>query len=279
MSDQATQVTPDTSANPAPAPQGLATPTPAPSAPASAPNQEPVSGLDFIPEAYRQDPSFAKYKTQDDFFKGFQNLQKLVGQKQIVEGLKLPEENASEQELNDFYNKLGRPESADKYELPSDLQVPEGYNLDEVSQNFKSIAHKNGIPQKQAAALFKDFIEVEKQNFIKSQEQVKLSFDKAVIEAFGNEYKNDLGSAKKAAKALGIADKLDSEGLSANPTVLKVLAKLGEHYGEDSFEDGTSGSKETLLDEAERLQKSDLYQKGDKETHRKVEEIYQKVYG
>lgn len=236
------------------------------------------TSLDFIPEAYRQDPSFAKYKSQDEFFKGFQNLQKLVGQKQVVEGLKVPGDNATPEELNDFYLKLGRPESMDKYALPEDVKFHEGIDTEAEKKTISEIAFELGLSNKQAAGLMKKYAEKTNESFIKEEARIKETFDQAVVSAFGNDFQSGLGLAKKGAKSLGYAATLDEQGLSSNPVVLKILSELGKHVGEDSFENGSSESAESLLDEALKIQKSADYLAGDKVARRKVREIYQKVY-
>lgn len=270
-----TQATPATTADPQ-------TQTPSAGNPGSTAQPAPsASGLSFIPEAYRNAGWATKYTSEEDLWKGVDNMAKLVGQKQVVQGLQLPGEEASPEEVNAFYTALGRPESADKYELPKDLAVPEGYNIDEVSQNFRNLAHKNGIPQKQAAALFKDFIELENQNFQKSQETVTKDFEAALKTAFPQDAKTGLDLAKKGAKLVGGGDILDQAGLSTNPIVLQLCAKLGELSGESNFvkPDGNTDTKASILEEAKRIQATPEYQRGDKALHEKVSGMYKQVYG
>jgi hypothetical protein len=256
----------------APAPE--AAPAPAPEAnPSPAP-----AGLDFIPESYRSAPWATKYKSADDFFKGVDGMAQLIGKKEIVQGLQAPGAEAPDEEWGKFFNQIGRPESAEKYELPADLQAHEGLNLDEVKASFTSIAHKNGLTQKQAAGLFKDYVETLNQDFVKSQEQVKVSFQEVVNKTFPDNPKAGFDLAKRGAKAAGLLDKIDSEGLSLNPIVLQLSAELGKYVGEDTLESGkgTAESSESFVQEALRLQKSPEYWK-DKAVFNKVAELYEKA--
>ena len=276
MSEATTQVNPETSTT-TPATTAPETHTPATTTSQGLSTPAP-SALEFIPEAYRNEGWATKYKTPDELFKGISHMSKMMGQKQVVEGIQIPGEGATDEDYAKFYQSIGRPESPDKYSF-SEVQAHEGFDIESEKQGFAESVHKLGLTQKQADELFKIHISRTNEKFQASQAQVKETFDKALVTAFGNEFQKGLDSAKKGAKALGIADKLDSEGLSANPLVLQVLAKLGEYTGEDSLIDGGSGeSKESLLEEAVRLQKSQLYQSGDPATMRKVEEIYKKVY-
>lgn len=266
-----TQATPSTEPASTPA-------SPAAAAPASEPTPSQNSALEFIPEAYRNDPSFTKYKTQDEFFKGVQNLTKLVGQKQIVQGLQLPGENASEEEVSNFYKALGRPEASDKYTYAEDLKGYEGLDLDSEKKGFSEIAFQNGLTQKQADAVFKAYLERSNAQFGSRQEGVQKTFDETVKTAFGDNAKAGLDLAKKGAKVLGDADKINLEDVT-NPLLLKALAKLGEDHGEDELITGGKESKESILEEAKRLQATPEYLRGDKAVVDKVAQAYKRVYG
>lgn len=284
MSGTAAPATPDTSTNPAPA-QGLATPdTTTPAAAPANPTPAPAASttaqapdLSYLPESYRENPAFNKYKSQDEFFKGVENLQKLVGQKQIVNGIQVPGENATPDEMNAFYSSLGRPESAEKYEFSKDIQLHEGLDLATEAKGISEIAFNLGLNKTQADGLMKAYAQMRNDLFQESETKVKETFDKALVTAFGTDFKESLALAKRGAKALGIADKLDQEGISSNPLVLKLCAELGKFTGEDSFENGKGDSNESLLEEAKRLMASPEY-KSDPKTQARVTEIFQKVY-
>jgi hypothetical protein len=249
---------------------------PAPAAPA-APAQS--TGLDFIPEAYRADPSLAKYKNADEFFKGYQNLQEMVGKKEIVQvnGIQIPKEDAAPEEWNSFYNSLGRPESADKYEFSDEVKVHEGLDLAEERKAVAEIAHSLGLTKKQAEGVFKAYADRSNTFFAKSQAQIENTFNDALITAFGKDSKTHFDLAKRGAKALDGGSNINLEEVT-NPITLKALAKLGEYVGEDSFEKGGKSSFEDLVKQARELQLSDAYKSGDKETVRQVEDLYKKAY-
>lgn len=272
MEPNQTVVNPDN--NPAPLP------TPEPSSPVTPPAPQidvAPSPLDFIPESYRQAPWVQKYKSPDDFFKGVDNMAKLIGQKQIVQGIVPPGENATEEDYNNFFNQIGRPESPDKYALP-EVELPEGFDLAGEKKVFSNLAHKAGLNQKQSEILFKEYAETIKQEFIKSEQESLKSFESAVKEAFPEDTAKGYELAKKAANTLGVGSKLDEVGLSKQPLVLQLLAKIGELTKEDSFvKPGSASSKETELEEARRLQKSPEYWK-DPAVQRRVEEIYKRAF-
>lgn len=241
--------------------------------------QNTNTGLEFIPESYRESGWAKKYSTADDFFKGIDNMAKLVGQKQIIQGISLPGEDATEDQMNDFYSKIGRPESADKYVF-DESKLPEGIDYEAEKKSFSDIAYKIGLTSKQTKELFNVYSDQLGQKLSSFTQKAQLDGDTALKEAFGDKIQDGLGLAKKGAHSLGIADKLDEEGLSFNPTVLKMAAKLGELLGEDTIiSPASSGSIESELQEALKLQKSPEYLAGDKATHARVAAAYKRAYG
>lgn len=268
---------------PVQAPQTPAPQTPAPQAPPAAPQnlgtQAPVqkSGLDFIPEQFKTASWATKYQNPEDFFKGVDHMTKVMGQKQIVQGVQTPGAEAPDEEWDQFYSKIGRPESSDKYTLPEDIEVHEGFDIAEEKKTFTEIAHKSGITQKQAEKLFKNYVEKVNENYKQDSDKQTASFDQVVKQTFPDDPTAGLAMAKRGAKALGIGDKLDQEGLSLNPTVLQLCAKLGELAGEDSFvRSNDSDSKESLLDRAKRLQSTPAYW-NDQKVFDEVAQIYKQA--
>lgn len=113
-------------------------------------------------------------KTLDGLMSGFVHAQKELGRRSNT--IALPDPNAPEEDWSKIYNKLGRPEDPDGYEL-----AVEGYELDEnVSKEIKESLHENGLSKKQAKAVFDKFIglskgEIERLNQTEAQkiEEVK----------------------------------------------------------------------------------------------------------
>ena len=70
----------------------------------------------------------------NELLKSYDSSQRYIGA-----AVKIPGENAAREEVDAFYTKLGRPESADKYSF----KPPADVNVDGVtSQHFKAFAQK-----------------------------------------------------------------------------------------------------------------------------------------
>ena len=93
------------------------------------------SGDDFlsmIPEELRDHPSISPIKDVPNLARSFVNAQRLIG----AEKLPLPA-NPSDADLDNIYGKLGRPESAEGYEI-----APDGVIVTEdVAKSFSEAAH------------------------------------------------------------------------------------------------------------------------------------------
>ena len=73
--------------------------------------------------------------------------------------IQLPKADATPEELGKFYQKLGRPDTADKYELTVPKDMPENLPYDEdTAKWFRDMAFEKGLTQAQAAALHDEFV-------------------------------------------------------------------------------------------------------------------------
>ena len=222
----------------------------------------------LVSEEYGTDASTTNFKSIDDLAKSYIYTKKALGSK-----VAMPNEESSEEEWNEFYLKLGRPETADGYELGveeeyakllQDDKSKEQYAQSEKS--FKDKMHKLGIPAKTANKLWLDSQKEYLTNASANQ--------KAMKEAVDNEWKawrNDVGNDSvdkqvKLAKSVA-ATFLDEDGLQwannsgllKNTRVMKFLAKIGESMSEDTLKVKPSPSHEKVgreaMAEADRMLK------------------------
>src|SRR5581483_740520 len=126
--------------------QSQATQTTPPPTTQTAP--EPNSWHASLPEDLRSNQSLGKFKDVGSLAKSYVELEKHQGG-----ALRLPGEDAKPEDWDAFYNKLGRPESPDKYEvkrpeLGEGIQWPE-----QTEKSFLQQAHKLGLNSKQAQGL------------------------------------------------------------------------------------------------------------------------------
>lgn len=90
----------------------------------------------------------------------------LEGEKLIGSSVRVPGKDATQEERDAFFNKLGRPEKAEGYEYTPPKELPEGLPYDgEKANAFKALSHKLGLTKDQSAALHDFYIGEQVQAF------------------------------------------------------------------------------------------------------------------
>lgn len=193
-----------------------------------------------------------QWQTLDDAIRSYRELEHHASK-----ALKLPGENATAEDWNKFYSKLGRPESPDKYELKLNTEtVPQDFPYDETSAiEFRKWAHEAGLTPAQAQSLHDKFVGYQAQSFTASREALaKAEGDahRAIVREWGDPdtsgYRQNVEYLSRAVSQLGIKESLVKGGLvSGDGAVLDsklafALAKVGkELYGEDSVATNANG--------------------------------------
>lgn len=191
--------------------------------------EAPPSWRDEVPEDYREEKTLSKYQTVGDLAKGHVHLSRMMGN-----SVKIPGEDATDEERNDFYTKLGRPETADKYEYERP-DMPEGMAYDESSETaFKQLAHDQGLTQKQVGSIL-DFYN---KFALDSQIDQKLHMDEAYFKgeaALQKEwgmkgYDRNVSIAQRAMKEFGgpeLEKLLSEDPRGSHPALIKAFYKMG----------------------------------------------------
>jgi len=116
------------------------------------------------------------------------------------EKINFPKDDSDPKAFDPIFNKLGRPESPDKY------QFPEGVDADIVKALAPKL-HELGVTQKQAAALAQIDIErqqqaqeIERQRVVNDQNQA----DAALKQEWGAKYSENVEFARRAMRGLGL---------------------------------------------------------------------------
>ena len=146
-----------------------------------------------------------------------------------------PDDSTSEEDLNKFYAKLGRPESFEKYNFNKG-DIPEGMEYsDEQENNYRQKAFELGLTQKQAHTLFGWHNELQKKIF---EENVQTLHDeqetalKALKKEHGVQYEKKLKLAKSVVTDFGVGKVLNKAGLGNNPELISMFIKIGEKISE-----------------------------------------------
>jgi hypothetical protein len=221
---------------------------------------DPQNWIEGLPEDIRAHPSLEKFpmeKTDDkgekfptpmasipiDVVKSFINQEKLVGREKIP----LPPEGATDEDWAEVWNRLGRPETAEGYEIKKPEGLPEeiGYS-EELVTEYKGACHKLGILPNQAQGLLNWFMAANTQQLQKLNqdgEAFKKEGEATLRKEWGKAYDEKVASAGTAfaffAQKLGeegdkqITELMEQTGLGDHPLLVRFFAQIGEMIGED----------------------------------------------
>ncbi len=193
-----------------------------------------------LPEELKADPSLSPIKDITGLVKSYVNAQKLIGGEKVA----IPKDE-SDGQWEVVYNRLGRPESPDKYSLVKPEGLPD---YDEGAEKaFREQAHKLGLSDRQAKGLFEWYGSTAGEKFASASEAQKASLEQgltALKAEWGQSFADKVAQAQKAVGFYGddeLKGFLNESGLGNHPAMVKLFAKLGSGLKEDGLR-GTQGT-------------------------------------
>lgn len=158
--------------------------------------------------------------------------------------LAVPPADADQKTMDAFYTKLGRPETADKY----DLKMPEGIQVSEDMVKFgKEMAFGLGLNPKQAQAMsdmWNKYAATQSAAGLEAERQQNDAELTALTNTFGAELPKYQAAGVRAMQALGLStqevEKI--EGAIGSAAIVNLLAKLGMKSAEGGFKSGETNS-------------------------------------
>ena len=190
-----------------------------------------------ISEAYRNDPNIEKFTEIDALAKSYINATQMIGKDKVA----VPNKNSTEDQWNEVYDKLGRPESAEKYTLNAKSDV---VPIDEQAiKQFAENAHKLGLNNKQAQGV----LEFYKNNMETNAHQSKVDIETSQVQAeqelrkeWGRDFESNVKRAGALAKANLNTEILDLElkngmRVGDHPEMIKGFAKIAALLTEDKI--------------------------------------------
>ena len=209
-----------------------------------------TSWKEAISEEFRQDPNIEKFTEIDALAKSYINATKMIGQDKVA----VPNKNSTEDQWNEVYDKLGRPESPDKYALDvkSDVVPLDNGAVKQFAEN----AHKLGLSNKQAQGVlefYKNSMEVTAQQSKVDTETAQVQAEQELRQEWGREFENNVKKAGALAKANINSDILDLELKSGirvgdHPELIKGFAKIASMMSEDKIVSPESDSASKSAD-------------------------------
>lgn len=191
-------------------------------------------------------PFLGKYASKDEAIKALVHAQKFIGRR--PDGyVRVPGPASPDEEWQELFAALGRPEGADGYELP-EFELPEDIEINEdLRDRFREKAHELGLMPGQVQGLYEWFLPLT----VAAAEDMR---DNAVrrraseMDALRSVHRGDtanvLEGAKQAAQALGgeeLVRVLEETGAGDHATVIDALARVAPLILEGRFRSRNSG--------------------------------------
>ena len=195
------------------------------------------SWKDTISEEFRNDPNISKFTEIDALAKSYINATRMIGQDKVA----VPNENSTDDQWNEVYGKLGRPESADKYKLEVKSETAP---LDETAiKQFAENAHQLGLNNKQAQGIlefYKNSMEGSVQAARVETETAQANAEQELRKEWGRSYDENIKKAGAIAKANMSEDILNMElkdgtRIGDHPSVIKGFASIANLMSEDKL--------------------------------------------
>ena len=208
--------------------------------PVSPTTEQPVAAKSWkeaISQEFRNDPNIEKFTEIDALAKSYINATQMIGKDKVA----VPNKNSTEDQWNEVYDKLGRPESAEKYTLNAKSDV---VPIDEQAiKQFAENAHKLGLNNKQAQGV----LEFYKNNMETNAHQSKVDIETSQVQAeqelrkeWGRDFESNVKRAGALAKANLNTEILDLElkngmRVGDHPEMIKGFAKIAALLTEDKI--------------------------------------------
>lgn len=251
------------------------------------PSQENQQNSFSIPEVYAGKGWAQNVKSIDDLYSQFDNLQSKLGKR--PEGI--PTKDASEDQWNEFYKLMGRPEKFDKYEFDlKGMELPQGLDLSPYEVKAKEMFFKMGLSSEKANQAWRDYIGMEIEGEKARQAELDKQYDELGSSLFGDSFDNVAKEAQDYLKQ-NLPEELFPvvESMQNNPKSLlalihvvnkaqKDIVEIKKQYGkEDRLQSGDGASGDSVADiqrkmnEArDKIRKADIFSKERKDAENEL---------
>lgn len=226
------------------------------------------SGNDFlqmVPEELREHPSLSSIKDVQNLARSYVNAQRLIGADKIP----MPH-NPTDEDLDNIYGRLGRPESPDGYAIEADGQILN----EETVAGYQDVAHKLRLTPDQAAGVLEYYKAVshgsmEQMQANQSEYMAKVEND--LKSEWGDAYESKVVAAANVVKEFASPDMMDMQladgtKVGNHPDFIKAFAKMADFRhsvtSEDTVADATQTaftSKEAANAEIQSIMRSPVY--------------------
>lgn len=203
-----------------------------------APKQRPAWKAQTSKEL-QDDDRLDRFSTISELGKSYLELEGKIGK-----SVEIPGDNATAEELDAFYKRIGRPEKSDDYEFDRP-DLPEGAAYDEaLEKEYRETALKLGLTKRQAADLWamqtaRVVAQVNDQAAARRNELEQTKQE--VRKLYGGQADHELALVQNFMRTTaervspGICKRVEASGLGNSVELIKLMNHFAHRTTEDSF--------------------------------------------
>ena len=194
-----------------------------------------------LSEPLQKHPTLRKFTDENPIEQVARAYVELEGK--LGKSVSIPEANASAEEWGKFFSRIGRPATADEYDVPAD-------KLDkEFAVKLRDTAFKTGATKRQAKD-FADLIvasaEEAAQKAQASRQRQAVDTAKALRAEFGDKYEAKMQAYSVGVAALfseKVAERLKAVGFDGDEEFMRSMIAYGEKFGNTELYRGKPAAK------------------------------------
>lgn len=200
------------------------------------PDADSATTADWLSQISPDSADFVRTKGWEDFdavVRSYQNLESILGNDRAGRTVVLPRDAGDTDAYAEIYDRLGRPERPDDYELDrKDAPADE-----EMLGWYRTVAHETGLSSRQASALLDAWGKMATSRIDALDRQTRMDHEQAteaLREKWGTRFDGKMVSAGRAARRFG-GDHIPAlERALGFAPMREFLARIGDALGEDA---------------------------------------------
>jgi hypothetical protein len=233
-----------------------------------------------LPETIRGEKTLEKFKGVDALAQSYIELEKMP------RGVTQPKPEAPKAEWDAYYEKLGRPKTADEYAV--NIKVPEGMPWSKAAEkNILGKLHAQGLTQKQAEGVINGYLEEAARGNLMIEQvknQTRQEAEATMKQEWGGLMDTNTALVQRSVAEFGgdeFRQYLDDTGLGNDPRFMRFVHAMAQPMLEDGLirGEGLGMKRSEAQAEINKLMADPRWAKGDKEVLARINDLYPLAYG
>ena len=216
------------------------------------------SWRDSLPADIKDSKSWEKFKSQEDVFKSYLNLEKTLGSKRLA----VPTKDSTPEDWDNVYNELGRPKTPNDYTLPKIDNAPDGLFDQSRLNGFRELAHKSGLNSNQFNSLMTAFMDGEINTYNQYQKALEEQKNEGIAKLRaeqGANYDKYMLDFQRVIDTYGSSspefiEEAKSSGMINNPSFIKFISGIAQQMTNSSVTNAVGNKPLTTVEATKELQ-------------------------